>query len=117
MQALVGFDGGSMVAVLPERAPLVFALIVPLCDTAADELLCDNFCTGVFDQQMVCDWVFTYSRARTDCSSSSLRKANANSTVDRKFRKEVARFSFPQRLERNAALERFERFEPRQITW
>ncbi len=54
MQVLVGSNGGHIVAILPERALLTFALVVLLGSAAGDELhaLNDNVCAGVFDQKM-----------------------------------------------------------------
>ena len=52
MQVLVGSNGGCVVAILPERTLLTFALVVLLGSASSDELhaLCDDVYACVFDQ-------------------------------------------------------------------
>jgi hypothetical protein len=50
-QVFVSFDGGSMIAIFPERSLPTFALVVFLSRAPRDELhaLPDNTWAGVFD--------------------------------------------------------------------
>ena len=52
VKVVIELDCGGMVAVLPERALLTFALVILLGSAAGDELHAfrDNVCACVFDQ-------------------------------------------------------------------